>query len=236
MAKEKQKKNYTKRDVSDFTENKYKFQLFARFVVLKLVLPIFYKIEYIGRENIPTDRNFIVAGNHISYFDPVLAGEVVNQPLAYMGKIELFEKPIMAAICDGLGCFAVNREKLEVSTIKTALNIFKTDRWRLGIFPQGGIRRNGKIEKINKGFAAIAKQMKTDILPLGIVGCEEYNWNPFKRKTIKAMLGEPISYNQELDEIFDEWGNKVAALTGYEYVKEVNSEEAKEPVSTATSN
>ena len=124
MAKEKQKKNYTKRDVSDFTENKYKFQLFARFVVLKLVLPLFYKIEYVGRENIPTDRNFIVAGNHISYFDPVLAGEVVNQPLAYMGKIELFEKPLMAAICDGLGCFAVNREKLEVSTIKTALNIF----------------------------------------------------------------------------------------------------------------
>lgn len=235
MAKEKQKKNYTKRDVSDFTENKYKFQLFARFVVLKLVLPLFYKIEYIGRENIPTDRNFIVAGNHISYFDPVLAGEVVNQPLAYMGKIELFEKPLMATICDGLGCFAVNREKLEVSTIKTALNIFKTDRWRLGIFPQGGIRRNGKIEKINKGFAAIAKQMKTDILPLGITGCEEYNWNPFNRKTIKAMLGEPISYNQELDEIFDEWGNKVAALTGYEYVKEEETVEKKE-VATTTSN
>ena len=235
MAKEKQKKNYTKRDVSDFTENKYKFQLFARFVVLKLVLPLFYKIEYIGRENIPTDRNFIVAGNHISYFDPVLAGEIVNQPLAYMGKIELFEKPLMAAICDGLGCFAVNREKLEVSTIKTALNIFKTDRWRLGIFPQGGIRRNRKIEKINKGFAAIAKQMKTDILPLGIIGCEEYNWNPFKRKHIKAMLGEPISYNQELDEIFDEWGNKVAALTGYEYVKEEETEENKE-VATTISN
>ena len=235
MAKEKQKKNYTKRDVSDFTENKYKFQLFARFVVLKLVLPLFYKIEYVGRENIPTDRNFIVAGNHISYFDPVLAGEVVNQPLAYMGKIELFEKPLMAAICDGLGCFAVNREKLEVSTIKTALNIFKTDRWRLGIFPQGGIRRNRKIEKINKGFAAIAKQMKTDILPHGITGCEEYNWNPFRRKQIKAILGEPISYNQELDEIFDEWGNKVAALTGYEYVKEEEVDKEKE-VATTTSN
>ena len=220
MAKEQQKKNYTKRDVSDFTENKYKFQLFARFVVLKLVLPLFYKIEYIGRENIPTDKNFIVAGNHISYFDPVLAGEIVNQPLAYMGKKELFDHPVMASICDGLGCFAVNREKLEVSTIKTALNIFKTNRWRLGIFPQGGIRRNKKIEKINKGFAAIAKQMKTDILPLAITGCEEYNWNPFKRKTIKAILGEPISYNQELDDIFDEWGTKVANLINYEYVKD----------------
>ena len=233
MTKEQQKKNYTKRDVSDFTENKYKFQLFARFVVLKLFLPLFYKIEYIGRENIPTDRNFIVAGNHISYFDPVLAGEIVNQPIAYMGKKELFDHPVMAAICDGLGCFAVNREKLEVSTIKTALNIFKTNRWKLGIFPQGGIRRNRKIETINKGFAAIAKQMKTDILPMGIIGCEEYKWIPFKGK-IKVALGEPISYNQEIDEIFDEWGTKIAALTGYEYIKEEKEEVKSEVKETTT--
>lgn len=232
MTKEKQKKNYSKRDVSDFTENKYRFQLFTRFIVLKLILPLFYKIEYIGREKIPTDKKFIIAGNHISYFDPILAGEIANQPLAYMGKKELFDHPISAFIMDNLACFAVNREKLEVSTIKTALNIFKTKRWSLGIFPQGGIRRNRKIENINKGFAAIAKQMKTDIIPLGISGCEENNWNPFKRKLLKVIIGDSISYNQEVDAIFDEWGTKVAILTGYEYIKEEThaKEVTKEPV------
>ena len=232
----KQKKNYTKRDVSDFTENKYKFQLFGRWLVPNTIMPIFYKIEYIGRENIPNDRNFIVAANHISYFDPFLAGEALQQPLAYMGKKELFENSILAFLLDGLACFAVNREKLEVSTIKTALNILKTDRWRLGIFPQGGIRRNRRIEKINKGFAVIAKQMKVDIVPMGIIGCEEYNWNPFKRKSVKVTFGEPVSYNQEIDEIFDEWGRKIALLTNYEYVKEdVQIEEtAQEPKAVET--
>lgn len=217
------KKNYSRREVADFTENKYKFQLFGRWLVSKTLIPIFYKVEYIGRENIPTDRNFIVAPNHISYFDPFVSGEAVQQPLAFMGKKELFEHPVLAFLLDGLACFAVNREKLEVSTIKTALNIFKTDRWRLGIFPQGGIRRNHRIEKINKGFAVIAKQMKTDILPIGITGCEEYNWVPFKG-SLKVVIGEPVSYNQELDEIIDEWGQKVADMTGYTYVKEDNRE------------
>lgn len=216
---ETKKKNYTKREVSDFTENKYKFQLFGRWLVPNTLMPIFYKIEYIGRENIPKDRNFIVAPNHISYFDPFIAGEAVRQPIAFMGKKELFENPILAFLLDGLACFAVNREKLEVSTIKTALNIFKTDRWRLGIFPQGGIRRNRRIEKINKGFAVIAKQMKTDILPIGITGCEEYNWIPFKGK-VRVVIGEPISYNQEIESIIDEWSYKVATLTGYSYLKE----------------
>ena len=125
---------------------------------------------------------------------------------------------------DGLACFAVNREKLEVSTIKTALNIFKTKIWLLGIFPQGGIRRNRKIEKINKGFAVIAKQMKTDILPIAITGCEEYNWIPFKGK-IKVCIGELVSYNQEYNEIIDEWGTKIANMIDYEYIKDTTDTE-----------
>lgn len=223
---ETKRKNYTKREVSDFTENKYKFQLFGRWLVPNTLMPIFYKIEYIGRENIPKDRNFIVAPNHISYFDPFIAGEAVRQPIAFMGKKELFENPILAFLLDGLACFAVNREKLEVSTIKTALNIFKTERWRLGIFPQGGIRRTKRIENINKGFAVIAKQMKTDILPIGITGCEEYNWIPFKGK-IKVAIGEVISYNQEIEEIIDEWSYKISNLTNYTLVKDEQNNKEK---------
>ena len=89
---------------------------------------------------------------------------------------------------------------------------------------------NKKIEKINKGFAVLAKQMKTDILPIGLTGCEQYNWIPFKGK-IKIAVGEIISYNQEYDEIIDEWGQKVADLIGYEYIKQ--EEQEKEKVTSA---
>lgn len=221
------KKNYARRDVSDFTENKYKFQLFGRWLIAKTLIPFFYKVEYVGEENIPADRNFIVAPNHISYFDPFLAGEAVKRPIAFMGKKELFSNNTLAFLLDSLACFAVNREKLEVSTIKTALNVFKTQRWMLGIFPQGGIRKNRKIEKVTKGFAVLAKQMKTDILPIGITGCEKYNWKPFKGK-IKISIGEVISYNQEIDDILDEWGKKVSDLIDYTYVKETQKEENKQ--------
>lgn len=222
---EKEKKNYSKRNVSDFTKNKDRFQHFGRWLIAKTLIPFFYKVEYTGLENIPVDRDFIIAPNHISYFDPFLAGEATKKPIAFMGKKELFNNKILAFLLDGLACFAVNREKLEVSTIKTALNVFKTNYWMLGIFPQGGIRKDHKIEKINKGFVVIAKQMKKDILPIGITGCEQYNWIPFKGH-IKVAVGEPISYNQEFDEIINEWGSKVAELINYSYIKtEENSSE-----------
>lgn len=212
--------NYTKRNVSDFTDAKYRNQILGRFLCTKILYRLFYSIEYSGKENIPTDRNYIAAPNHISLMDPVIVGEAINEPIAYMGKKELFEKNrLFAWVFDQVACFAINREKLEVSTIKTAINVLKTQKWRLGIFPQGGIKRNKKIEKINKGVAIIAKQMKTDIVPIGITGCETPNWIPFKGK-IKIKIGEPISHNQEVDDILNEWGEKIAELTGYEYVKE----------------
>ncbi len=217
---EQTKKNYTSRKVSDFNQDKIDFQKFGRWLVIRVFAGLFYKIEYSGRENIPQDKRFIVAPNHISYFDPFLMGEATDRPIAFMGKKELFEvNELLSKTLDRLACFAVNREKLEVSTIKTALNIFKTDKWLLGIFPQGGIRRNKKIEKINKGFAVLAKQMKTDILPVSITGCEQYNWIPFAGK-IKISVGEIISYDQEYEDIINEWGQKVADLSGYEYVKD----------------
>ncbi len=231
---EAKKTNYTRRDVSDFTEGKHKFQKFGRWLVSRTIIPLFYKVEYVGLENVPKDKNFIVAPNHISYLDPFVAGEAVIHPIAFMGKKELFENKILAFLLDGLACFAVNREKLEVSTIKTAINVFKTNKWVLGIFPQGGIRRNKKIEKINKGFAVIARQMKTNILPIGITGSAEYNWIPFKGK-LKIAVGKLISYNQEIDDIIDEWGSKVAEMIGYTYVKEQLEEPLKEETSAISS-
>lgn len=212
--------NYTKRNVTDFTEAKYRNQILGRFLCTKILYRLFYSIEYSGKENIPTDRNYIAAPNHISLMDPVIVGEAINEPIAYMGKKELFDNQIMAWILDQVACFAVNREKLEVSTIKTAINVLKTNRWRLGIFPQGGIKRNKKIEKVNKGVAIIAKQMKTDIVPIGIIGCEQPNWVPFTGK-IKVKIGEPISHEQEVEDILKEWAEKISQLTNYEIVEEI---------------
>lgn len=106
----------------------------------------------------------------------------VRRPMTYMAKQELFKGKFMQWVLPKLCAFAVNRAKLEVSTIKSVKDIMKSDNWNLCLFPQGGIFRDKKIEKINRGFVVIAKMSKTDILPISIVGSEQYNWIPFKGK------------------------------------------------------
>ena len=62
----------------------------------------------------------------------------------YMAKKELFETPKLTWWIKRLGAFSVNREKPEISTFKTVKDVFKT-KWSLGIFPEGGIKNDKKI-------------------------------------------------------------------------------------------
>lgn len=176
-------RNYARRYANEFNLFRLIYQaLWCIFIAIPLFW-LFYRFEIKGRENIPKGKKFICAANHVSHLDPFLVSIAVKKPIAYMAKKELFEDNglIFRLNIDWLGAFAVNRQKLEVATIKTVKELYKTN-WLLGIFPQGGIRRNHTIEKINKGFAVIAKAAKWDVLPISITGCEKYNWIPFGAK------------------------------------------------------
>ena len=211
-------RNYARRYANEYNIFRMIYQVLWCIFIAIPVFWFFYKFEIRGRENIPKGKKFICAANHVSHLDPFLVSIAVRKPIAYMAKKELFENfGFFTLNIDWLGAFAVNRQKLEVSTIKTVKELYKTN-WLLGIFPQGGIRRNHTIEKINKGFAVRAKAAKWDILPISITGCEKYNWIPFKAKVI-VQIGKPISYELSQDEIIETWGKQVASMSHYQYIE-----------------
>lgn len=217
-------RNYNRRYVKDFCTRKIFWQKCSWMLVV-IVFFLFYKLKIKNRETIPQNR-FIVAPNHICYFDPFVVAYAVGKPVAYMAKKELFEKNRLASlILDELAAFAVNRENLEISTMKTVKEIFKTKNWSLGIFPEGGIRKSKTIGKVTKGFAVIAKTAKCDILPVSIFGIEKYNWNPFKKCVVEVSIGSPISYELELEQITQQWREQITSMNGYTLAK-IDEQEA----------
>ena len=177
-----------------------------------------YRLEVQGKENIPQDNGYIIAANHLSTLDPPLVCGVMNRGVAYMAKKELFENPFLRWWLDWLGAFAVDREKLGVSTIKTVMTTKKTG-WVLGIFPQGTRQEPGEISNITKGFASLAKSTKCGILPVGITGTQEVKRFPFTGKIV-VKIGKLIPYSDDVSGMVDEWGNAIQELTGFKYNKE----------------
>ena len=181
---------------------------YTRFVLRK------YRFKVEGLENFDKKKQYIVASNHMSNLDPFMLTAMLHLTIAFMAKKQLFETFWSSVLMDWCGAFAVDRDKVDVSTIKTALSIKKTN-WNLGLFPQGTRCKTGKIENISKGFASIAKKMETDILPVGIVVKENGN---SKRKDFIVKAGTPITYKNSVETIIDDWAKAVSTLAELEYV------------------
>ena len=213
--KEEKKINYAVKKASDYNIWRSLFYWWADYCVCIPYFKIFYNIKVTGKENMEKGKKYILAANHISLLDPFVVATSVHKRVAYMAKKELFEDKSTCNWVHWLGAFAVNREKLEIATIKTVKEVFKT-KWWLGIFPQGKIIKYKPIAHVNKGFAAIAKASKTDILPIGISGCEEYSWKIYG-KQLNVNIGKPISYELELEDIMIQWAKQVGELSGYGY-------------------
>ncbi len=212
----KQPINYTKRTARYFNFWRKFFQRTVAVVWYGFQFKLIYKLKVEGKENIPKDKNYIVAGNHLSSLDPFLLSFIMPRPVAFMAKKELFEQKFTRWMLDWQGAFAVNREKLEVSTIKTAFEIKNTN-WVLGLFPQGTRAKSGTLENIHKGFAGIAKTTKCSILPVGIIGSDNRTWWPFKGK-ITVKIGEVIPCSDNVEELMEKWAIAIQELTGFDYI------------------
>lgn len=222
----KEEKNYNRRTEKDYGFLRILFYRCFVSIVVFIVGKLMYKIKIEGRENIPKSSRIIYAANHVSYLDPPFVSLAVGKCVAYMAKQELFQdktKKLLYFLVHTLGAFAVNREKPEIATFKTVKSIFNTS-WSLGIFPQGGIRKEPEISNIHKGFVTFAKKFQADVVPVGICGYTGYAKKLFE-KDMTVKVGKPISYTLEEDEIVRQWAEQICEFTGFENKIETKIEE-----------
>ena len=164
---------------------------FFKIILFPIYRLIFwYSVE--GLENIPTDKGIIVCSNHISNLDPIFWIIVLKRRIHYMAKKELFKNKILGWLLPKFDVFPIDRHKLDVKSIKHAINVVKSGDV-LGIFPEGTRSRNGEIHEAKSGVAYIARSAKCDVLPVAIK-CKG-SVTPFKR--VKMVIGKPIT-NEEL--------------------------------------
>lgn len=218
MSNDKKCSNHSLREAKFYNKWRRLFLFLVTHVFYMIRFKLVYRLEVYGKENIPDNNNFIIAANHLSTLDPPLVCAVMNRGVAYMAKKELFENPFMRWWLNWLGAFAVDREKLSVSTIKTVKNLKETS-WVLGIFPQGTRQEAGEISHITKGFATLAKSTKCGILPIGITGTQEVKRIPFTGKII-VRIGEIIPYSDDVMGMVEQWEKSIEKLTGFKYVED----------------
>lgn len=212
-------KKYMTRTVKDYNWFRVLWQWLVTKFWYGLSYRFIYRLEVYGQENIPKTNDYVAVGNHLSTLDPPLVCHVLPNPVAYMAKKELYYHPFLRVMLDWLGAFAVDRENVGLSTIKTAKSIKDTKKWVLGLFPQGTREVGNEIHNVTKGFVGLAKATKCNILPIGIIGTDSPKKIPFTGKII-VRIGPIIKLSDNSEEMFDKWIEAIQDLTGFKYIPE----------------
>lgn len=165
--------------------------------IVRFFVFFIFRIKTIGAENVPEDGGVIVAYNHRSNWDPVIAGLTCKRHLRFMAKEELFKNPVFGALIKGLGAFSVHRGKGDIGAIKSSLKILSDGHVML-MFPEGHRIKGGKAVKAKPGVALIAQRAKVPVVPVNISG--GYKW----LDKITVTYGKPVFleefYGQKLEQ------------------------------------
>jgi 1-acyl-sn-glycerol-3-phosphate acyltransferase len=174
----------------------WRLAYFLRSTVAKLVLAL-YRTRIVGAENVPSEGGYIVAGNHVSYLDPVLLWCAAPRPTHFIAKAELFDAPVVGWVISRVWAIPIKRATADREAIGRATALLKHGE-PVGIFPEGTRQGPGvtvKAAEAHSGVAFIAARADAPVVPVGISGTERAlprgAWLPrFPQVTIR--YGEPV--------------------------------------------
>lgn len=156
-----------------------------------------------GLANVPKTGAFILASNHASYLDPIIIPSIFvkhfKRKVHYLGKKELFEPWIWKKIHNAAGTIPIDKKGRNKKALENALDALKQGKI-IGIFPEGGRTKTGKLCRGKTGAARLALWSKVPVIPVGIKGSYEL-WPVHQRifkfkKAIYIHIGKPMFFNK----------------------------------------
>ncbi len=158
----------------------------------RIIASLIFRVKIIGAGNIPQKGGFILASNHISYYDPPLVSCCINREVYFFAKRELFRLKPFGEILLRVNARPVNRAGVDRSAIESAVEILKSGHG-LTVFPEGTRSKTKDFLPIKPGIGLIARQAEVPIVPCYIHGANQL-LNCFTGRTrLSVSYGEPIT-------------------------------------------
>ena len=161
--------------------------------IVKVLVYLFFRPEVIGRDNIPKEGPYVLAGNHTKWLDPVmLVGIAGSNQVHFLAKEEMWHGKGWIVV-KAMGCIPVNRKIHDKDALINAYKHLNEGKC-IGIFPEGTINRTDDIIMPFKiGAVKMCSETGAPLVPFVITG--KYKW--FKRG-IKIEFLRPMIVKNDL--------------------------------------
>lgn len=144
----------------------------------------FKKIGIDGKKYKNPKGPAIIVTFHKGFSDPFIMGSMFcKRRLYFLTAKEVMFNRIIETLLKAMGCIKIDRNTSDIQAIKQSVDVLKGGNL-LGIFPEGGIHRDGESNKIKGGAVLIALRAGVPIIPV----YTEKRSNIFKRMPV--IVGE----------------------------------------------
>ncbi|HET9500054.1 MAG TPA: lysophospholipid acyltransferase family protein [Marmoricola sp.] len=156
------------------------------------------RIQMSGVEHIPREGGALLAVNHLSFVDYVMAGypgAERGRLTRFMAKREVFDHPVGGPVMRSFKHIAIDRSAGQGGMDEARRYL---DRGELvGIFPEGTISRSLLLQPLKTGAVRIAADAGVPLIPIVLWGTQRFltkGQRPDfgRHKTVEIDVGEPL--------------------------------------------
>ena len=158
---------------------------------------IVYRFKVTGEQNIPSEGPAVLVANHVSFVDAVLLMAASPRPIRFIMDSRIFQVPVLGWLFRLAKCIPVAPQKDDPATYQRAFDeaakvLREGD--LLGIFPEGGITRDGQLQPFKGGVMKILEQAQADGVDTPVVPMALTNlWGSFfSRIEKKGAMTHPF--------------------------------------------
>lgn len=178
---------------------------FAYRLVIALVRPLLMvltKRDWSGADNLP-GGGYVAVTNHYSYLEPLVFGHFLvdhGHSPHYLGKIEVFNVPVVGAILRAAEQIPVNRESDRAQdAYRSAVEAVRAGRC-VAIYPEGSLTRDPGLWPMRgkTGAARVALETGCPVVPITTWGAADViapygrRVRLFPRRTMVVRAGPPV--------------------------------------------
>jgi 1-acyl-sn-glycerol-3-phosphate acyltransferase len=157
-----------------------------------------FRFDVTGQENVPRRGGAVLAVNHISYVDFIMAGYGARwskRLIRFMAKRETFDHPVSGPLMRSLGHISVDRREGQGSYDEAVRHLRGGE--IVGVFPEATISRSFLIKELKTGAVRMAAEAEVPLVPVILWGTQRLITKDHPRdfsrhKTISVSMGTPL--------------------------------------------
>lgn len=159
---------------------------------------LYFGYSIVGMEKIPRTGGVILAANHGCFLDPVFLACKMKRKVYYLLHAKYYRS--FAHPLFRLANTLPVEEGGTLATLKSSVKILESGLC-LGIFPEGHVCDDGKLQKPQGGMLFLAQRANVPVIPVAlkgnVVAYPRHQAIP-SRKPIKVIVGEQFSVTKEM--------------------------------------